>query len=207
MIQTAKLVEAGNVELQDRVEIIEQFGTTILVVADGAGGRSGGAGAAQRVIEMVHGNVTRLITMDPLACSGLLEEIDREIEGNAVAGETTGVIVVVAGGLIVGASVGDSEAWLISAEGYERLTENQIRKPFLGSGRANVVSFKAEFREGTLLLGTDGLFKYTGAERICEVVKESSDVRGAARALLDLVRLPSGNLQDDVGVALCRSTG
>jgi PPM family protein phosphatase len=204
MLQTTKLVEAGNVELQDRVEIIEQFGTTILVVADGAGGRSGGAEAAQRVIEMVRGNVNRLITMDPLACSQLLEEIDRGIESDAVAGETTGVIAVVAGDLIVGASVGDSEAWLIGADGYERLTETQIRKPFLGSGRANVVSFRNEFREGVLLLGTDGLFKYTGAERICEVVKGSSDAKGAARALLELVRLPSGNLQDDVGVVVAK---
>ncbi|EEF62188.1 PP2C family protein-serine/threonine phosphatase [Pedosphaera parvula] len=201
MIQTAKLIEAGNVELQDRGEIIEQFGTTILVVADGAGGRSGGAEAAQKVIDMVRGNVARLITMDPLACSQLLEEIDREIAADPVAGETTAVIVVVAGDVIVGASVGDSEAWLIGAGSYERLTENQIRKPFLGSGRVNVVSFRKEFREGTLLLGTDGLFKYTGAERICEVVR-ASDARGAARALVELVRLPSGNLQDDVAVIL-----
>ena len=49
--------------------------------------------------------------------------------------------------------------------------------------------------------GSDGLFKYAHAERICALAMQGS-VATAADALANAVRLPSGGLPDDVAVAL-----
>src|SRR5207244_3759196 len=51
----------------------------------------------------------------------------------------------------------------------------------------------------------DGLLKYTSDVRICGVAREA-DLLQAAHSMVELVRLPSGGLQDDVAVVLCRRT-
>ncbi|MDB6125201.1 MAG: hypothetical protein JWQ71_4194 [Pedosphaera sp.] len=160
-------------------------------------------GSARKVIQVVRRELARMLVLDPNACVKLLETIDREIEADSTAGETTGVIALISGREIVGASVGDSEAWLISPRGAERLTSGQMRKPFLGSGVASPVAFRASFTEGSLLVGSDGLFKYTSEEKICAAVLEK-DLKIAVDSLVRLVGLPSGTLPDDVGIALAR---
>ena len=98
--------------------------------------------------------------------------------------------------------MGDSSAWLISTAGeVTDLTANQRRRPLLGTGEALPVQFEAAPRGGRLLLGTDGLFKYAHAERICALAMQGS-VATAADALANAVRLTSGGLPDDVAVAL-----
>lgn len=54
---------------------------------------------------------------------------------------------------------------------------------------------------GRLLLASDGLFRYAPAARIEEVTRVGT-AQEAAEALLALVRLPSGGLQDDLGLAV-----
>ena len=107
---------------------------------------------------------------------------------------------------IAGASAGYSGAWLITRDGYEDLTHRQHPKPFLGSGAAVPVAFSARRFAGPLLLATDGLLKYTSPELICDVAR-GEDLDQAAKGLVDLVRLRSGGLQDDVAVILCRADG
>ena len=51
--EIARVVEAYESELQDRAEVIETAGGLVVVVADGAGGRAGGAEAAERAVEMI----------------------------------------------------------------------------------------------------------------------------------------------------------
>jgi hypothetical protein len=46
MFRALKTIQAGNLELQDRAEFFWCGSNLVLVVADGAGGRSGGAEAA-----------------------------------------------------------------------------------------------------------------------------------------------------------------
>jgi PPM family protein phosphatase len=113
------------------------------------------------------------------------------------------VVVALSPAGIVGASVGDSGAWLVTPQGSADLTENQRQKPFLGTGAAIPVPFKARRLDGTLLLASDGLFKYADWERIAEIARET-DIQQAAGHLVDLVRLRSGSLPDDVSVILCR---
>ena len=102
-----------------------------------------------------------------------------------------------------GASVGDTEAWLITETGWHDLKAHQRRKPLLGSGAAVPVAFRSEHSGGTLVVGSDGLFKYTPGALIRETALQGTPGE-ACGALLELVRLPGGALQDDVGVVVRR---
>jgi len=202
MFATAKKIHAGGKELQDRAEIFWLGSHLVLVVADGAGGRSGAAEAAQFLVEGVKKQIgSTSINTDGL--SELLTLLDREMADIGAYGETTGVVVVLADSGIFGASVGDSGAFVFSEIGLENLTANQIRKPFLGSGRAIPISFTRELLNGTLLVATDGLLKYTSLEKIAATILVA-DFESAANKLVELIRYQSGALPDDVAVLLAR---
>lgn len=168
----------------------------MLVVADGAGGTGGGAGAAEAVLAAVGASPA---VWTPQGWAELLARVDAEQR----TGETTAVVCSVVGDVIVGASVGDSGAWRIDRGVVDDLTHAQRRKPLLGSGRAVMVPFTARLGDATLLLASDGLLKYTSAERIVSCVA-GIDLASIAGDLLDLVRLRSGALPDDVAILLAR---
>lgn len=196
------LTVAGNPENQDRGVVIHDGPRVVLCVADGAGGRSGGTEAADMAVEFVRHNASRLSDSDP--CAELLRELDANIAKDAIAGETTCIFAVVTVDEVFGASVGDSGAWLIPEEGpHVDLTRGQQRKPFAGSGSAWPVAFNQPRLNGFLLLATDGLLKYTSAERIAEIVRQAP-VETAAQKLIELVRYPSGALPDDVTLILTK---
>jgi serine/threonine protein phosphatase PrpC len=195
-LQTA----AGNPENQDRGLILYDDQRVVLCVADGAGGLSGGKEAASMAVELVRQNAAVMSTAD--SCAEVLRQVDAAIAKDSIAGETTCALAIITREQIFGASVGDSGVWLIPDNGaHVDLTQAQQRKPFLGSGSAWPVSFQRPRQVGRLLLATDGLLKYTSAERILAACDEhSADV--AARRLIELVRYPSGALPDDVAVIL-----
>lgn len=97
------------------------------------------------------------------------------------------VVVGVQGGVIAGASVGDSCAWVCVDEDIADLTESQQRKLLVGSGRAVAGGFVGRMGGGRLLVASDGLWKYAAGERI-GVVAGEGDLKDAARRLMDLVR-------------------
>jgi serine/threonine protein phosphatase PrpC len=198
-----KIVEAGNPECQDRVEVIRSEDRIVIVIADGAGGLSGGAEAADMVVRAVRDFAERETRTDAAACSHLLRSIDQAIQSDSKAGETTAVVAILKPNEIIGASVGDSGVWLIEEGEHANLTRHQRRKPFLGTGMAMPVTFSARVVSGSLLFATDGLLKYTSAEKICEVLKDK-DPENIVRRLVELVRLRSGGLPDDVAIVLCR---
>jgi len=177
------------------------------VVADGAGGLAGGARAAEMLVALVREAVASP-DLDPSRAetwAELLSRADALLEGDRTAGETTAVLLTVADGIVAGASCGDSGAWAVDPDGrIDDLTARQHRKLRVGSGRARPVSFSRASLGGTLLVATDGLFDYALRERIAAVVGEE-DLDQAAAHLIQLVRLPSGGLQDDVGVILART--
>ena len=190
--------------LQDRARVIEAGGALVIAVADGAGGHAGSEHAAEAVIREIEAWIGRGDPLDDEAnWSDFLVEIDSTILRAGNWGETTAVVLAVTDRSICGASVGDSEAWLATEDAFRSLTSGQNRRPFLGSGAARPTPFRCDRPRGTLIVGTDGLFKYAPTWRICQVaVDEPPDV--ASRSLLDLVRLPNGRLQDDVGLVVCR---
>lgn len=196
MIQTAHLVQPANGVGQDRI-LVQCFGSkVVLAVADGAGGLSGGAEAADMAIATVAKRAEMLNSQTD--CEQILRELDTAIYNDNIAGETTCVVAVVTLQQIVGASVGDSGAWIAGPERIDDLTENQVRKPFLGTGAAVVAGFSRAMLKGTLILASDGLLKYTSREAIAKTSRVFSPDR-----LIALVRYPSGALPDDVAVVLC----
>ena len=192
---------------EDRAEIISAAGSQILFVADGVGGRIGGGKAASLLRELVLDVAPQITRLDAPAWARFLTQADLLVHDDAASGETTAVIAQVSedGRKIAGASVGDSEAWFITGDGFFDLTETQRKKPFLGSGSAVAVPFALTVPAdgGTLLVASDGLFKYASPERILEATR-LSDVEDAASELINAARLRSGSFSDDIAVLLCQ---
>ena len=182
---------------EDRAALFEYEEGVVAVVADGAGGTGGGARAAQTVIEVVQ-------RQGWSAQEGTWVEVLEQLDHSVSPGQTTAVIVALGPAGLVGASVGDSEAWWWSGPSEHPLTRGQRRKPLLGSGEAMPVGFTLEVRgPGTLVLGSDGLWKYVRWERVPEALLHPP--KEAVRRLLESVRYPSGELPDDVSVIVVRA--
>jgi hypothetical protein len=188
----------------DRVLALTHGDATVLVVADGAGNSRRGAEAAEAVLRGVQDAVASGAGLERAETwRAVLERCDAELVSSGQGGETTAVVACVTPRRVVGASVGDSELWWFQGEQAHALTEHQHRKPLLGSGGARPVAFEHAWRGGTLLVASDGLFKYVDLRRIQEQVG-LADVQAVALALAALPRLASGALPDDVGLVLCR---
>ena len=157
----------GNTE--DRAAVTLVDGGWLLCLADGTGGISGGARAAELfVAEVVRtAALPSFARNEAEAWAELVERADRALVADRQAGETTGIALMVTPSALVGASCGDSQAWLLTSEARLDLTASQARKPRLGSGRARACPFRAEPR-GTLVVASDGLFDYAPHESIAE---------------------------------------
>ncbi len=184
---------------QDRAIAIPAAGGYLVALADGAGGTGNGAIAAECLINFV----TKLSKeRAPAEWFAALCAFDDELAARPNSGETTGIVAFIDSQHVRGASVGDSSAWLFAPSGgMTDLTAAQRRRPLLGSGEALPVEFEVERLGKRVLLGSDGLFKYVPADRICTLATRGT-VAEAANALMNCVRLPSGALQDDVAVVI-----
>lgn len=184
---------------EDRTDVTEHGGVLLVVVADGAGGMRGGSTASEALVDAVRSRLAKSIDpYDIRAWSELFNETDAAL-ARVLGGETTAVLVVIGEHGVVGVSAGDSEAWLVSATAIDRLTEGQSRQR-IGSGRSSATPFHRRSLEGTLVVGTDGLFKYVDAASISAACGAS--VIDAADRLAGLPRLASGAYPDDVAAVL-----
>src|SRR5204862_8012805 len=130
----------------------------------------------------------------PEACSRLLYGVDQRIAQAADCGETTGVVVVSSSSELFVASVGDSAAWVFTPDARQELT--RTRKPYLGTGVAAPHQFARHLSQGTLVVASDGLWKYTSLELIEQKARMGNPQR-LATELAELVRLRSGTFPDD----------
>jgi serine/threonine protein phosphatase PrpC len=172
------------------------------VVADGVGGRAGGGAAADVVVQAVR----ELAEQNPVKWDHThwMAGLDRRMAESGTVGETTAVVARLSPLAVVGVAVGDSVAWWVTADDWGELTAAAKPKPWMGFGAAVPVPFSRSLQHvGTLLLATDGLMKYTSVERIVEVVR-ATPFDDLPRALIELVRPPSGRLPDDVAVIVAR---
>jgi serine/threonine protein phosphatase PrpC len=195
----ASVIASSRKKGDDRALVIEHGGALVAVIADGAGGLTGGAGAADAVVEAVR---AALDGGDCNVASGprwaeLLAVIDERFAA-ARAGETTAVVIAVGPGGVAGAAAGDSEAWIVHRDEVDDLTAGQKSKR-IGSGRAAPLAFRRPELRGVLVMGSDGVFAYARADRIVGATRGRAPPEIAA-GLVDLVRLPSGEFADDVGV-------
>jgi serine/threonine protein phosphatase PrpC len=202
MLTLAHRVENGG-RGEDCV-LIEHFGSrTLAVVADGAGGTGSGAAAAAMACSMAAQRLRTQVTGTPENWARCLYEVDQALVRSG--GQCTAVIVEIFEGCVFGASVGDSGAWILKEKGVVDLTENQHRKPLLGSDEAMPMGFGPIDLCGRLLIATDGLLKYSTESQIAQWAMGVS-VNEAVDKLIAGVRLRSGALQDDVGIILFENT-
>jgi PPM family protein phosphatase len=198
MLTLAHRVENGG-RGEDRV-LVEHFGSrTLVVVADGAGGTGGGAAAAAMACSMAAQRFRAQGAGTAEDWARCLYEVDRALV--QTGGQCTAVVVEISEGRVFGASVGDSGAWMLNGKPVIDLTENQHRKPLLGSDEAMPMGFGPIECSGRLLIATDGLFKYATESEIATRAMGGS-VNEAVARLIAGVRLRSGALQDDVGIVL-----
>jgi PPM family protein phosphatase len=197
--ETAQLTRAYRDRCEDRVAVIQSDDRTIVVVADGAGGVGNGDLAAEAVIREVTTGYQAISTAEQW------EARLREIDCRIGIGESAAVIVDLRADAIIGASVGDSRAWIIRDGELIDLTASQIRKPLLGSGEAQPVQLCCGPLIGTLIVATDGFCNYVKRDHLTRLVAHAEFIE-LPRRCVELVRLPSGELWDDIGIVACRAT-
>lgn len=181
---------------EDRVARRSFDGAELVVLADGAGGVTGGRQAADRIVRHEFRTLR-----DPADCVDELRRLDNELSSDASRGESTAVLLILREGRVFGASVGDSGAWALTTEAIFDLTGRQHRKPLLGSGIAEPIGFGPFFFNDRLLVASDGLLKYAPRERIHRVAF-MQDVNAAADELIAAALLPGGGLQDDLALVI-----
>lgn len=196
--ETATATQAYRDRCEDSVAVFPSAARLVVVVADGAGGTGAGDRAATAALAEVERAIPTVHSASEW--TALLRQIDCRI----VDGETTLVVVDVRPFGIAGASVGDSQAVIVADNGLENLTAHQHRKPLLGSGSAEPVGFMSSPLIGTLLVATDGFFNYAKPAAIEKLVA-TSEFMTLPRRGIELVRLPSGDFWDDVGIAVVRN--
>jgi serine/threonine protein phosphatase PrpC len=182
---------------EDRFLVVEKSTGAVIVVVDGAGGTVRGAAAAQSVVDAA---VAAGESFDPVellcACNCWL---------NMLGAQCAAVVARIDGTTVVGASIGDSAAWLVDDQGSVELTSEQVRKPLLGSAGAEVVPFRASFVDGTLLIATDGLWAYVPPYAI-KTLAASEPLDRVPERLIDAARLRSGALRDDTTIIAIRQS-
>jgi hypothetical protein len=173
----------------------------LCALADGQGGRAGGARAAQLAcracIEAASAHPPAILAMRPDVWQAILQRADAIVADDKDAGFTTLVAFAIHKDAICGASNGDSGAVGAGRPGVI-LTERQSKDPPIGAGAARPVGFAARLaRPWTMLAMSDGVWKYVGWDR---VMQAASGLCGneLVTALRKQAGLPgSGRLQDD----------
>ena len=188
----------------DVAEVFERDDRLVVVIADGAGGIGGGSAASRLVLEAVRvaAGDRAFPIEDVQRWAALLRATDAAAFARGL-GETTAVVVVVGPTGVLGVSAGDSEAWVVTANRIDDLTVGQYTRRRIGTGQAAPFIFERTTLPGVLLVATDGLLNYASPEVIARVVREGA-MGFAADSLVELVRLPSRTVTEDVAVVLVR---
>ncbi|HEY1188885.1 MAG TPA: protein phosphatase 2C domain-containing protein [Gemmata sp.] len=194
----------GRAVNEDAFLIREVPGAWLVALADGQGGRAGGARAAQLACR---------VTIDEIAGGhepdwfGALARADRAVAAAPEAGFTTLVVLRVAAGHVAGASCGDSAAVVVCGDAAPRvLTSRQFKNPPVGSGGAAFVPFSLVLAMPWKLLAlTDGVWKYATWDRVWDCAARLSGVE-LLNELQTAARLSTtGEFQDDFTVVLLES--
>jgi PPM family protein phosphatase len=197
-----RMLASNRQKSEDAAEVFERDDMLVVVLADGAGGIRGGSLACATLVAAVRAAVDdpAFAVDDVQYWADLFRVTDTALAKNKV-GETTGVVVVVSPRRLVGVSTGDSEAWVVTASEVDDLTRGQHTKKRLGSGLVTPATFDRPALSSVLVVATDGLFRYAAMDVIARMVRANA-IRIAAEQLIELVRLRSGRLADDVALVL-----
>ncbi len=210
--------EAGQGENQ--VGVCESYDALVLTVVSGVGGMENGIGgvrdgalASRRAVEVVRKAIAGERPNDEAQIwAERVGGIDRMLSRDRKMGEAHVVVVGVTPGRynrVIGASVGECEAWIIAPANVphetatQNLTHRQARRPLAGSGAALPVAFETNWPDGTLLLATKDLFKHASRSQIIDAARHD-DLEQAAQHLVSLARPSSDQQQNNFALLLCR---
>ncbi len=182
----------------DALALFEYNDELWFCIADGAGGTAGASDASKVIVSMFRNAAQSGTLRSPDEFEAFLRHCDSTIMGRPNSGESTAVIGKVANGEVIGASCGDSEAWLYNETYSYELTNLQCLKPLLGSGEACPIGF-GPMEKSHLVIGSDGLFKYTNRHKIKELALQGNM---KADDIATLAKVTTGKLQDDISVIL-----
>jgi hypothetical protein len=205
MVEVHAFSEAGGHPANEDAYLIRRHPADadcwLCCLADGQGGRAGGARAAQLACDTVIRAADRTPVGMLASARGwafLLPHADQAVTADREAGFTTLVGFCVRRGRVVGASCGDSAVLLVNDHGATILTADQRKDPPVGSGAAVFTEFTAELgRAWRVLALTDGAWKYVGWDRVIDSARSYGGQSVLGR-LQELARLPrSGAFQDD----------
>lgn len=181
----------------------------ICVLADGQGGQSGGQAASQTAVQQtltfaVQYPVKQLLKKK--TWFEILRRADTAVAENTGAGFTTLVALCVFNNHVCGVSCGDSMALLANRKKHIALTEKQHKNPPMGSNAACPTGFAANLKNSTLLLMTDGVWRFIGNDKIAEM----SRFHQGQELILRLETLQreqnGGKLPDDFSIIVLQSS-
>lgn len=151
MLDSFTITEGASGAGQDAVSILSAGAQKVLLLADGAGGTSGGRETAERVVQNLGERALQAEALTETFWRQAILELAIELEALG-SGQSTVIAIAHSGRSLCGGSIGDSEAMLIGRAGLVDLTKGQSRKPLLGGGLAQCRTFSARVGPGELLL-------------------------------------------------------
>ena len=153
----------------DRLSVLRDTRGTLIALADGVGTNAGAQIAAARTMsELARCFRNGLLHEQAEDWAMVLEGIDQIVLADPAAGETSALVMFVRDGVVVGASVGDSVAYLVSPEGESHVLNQSRRSPLaIGTGIACPVGFGPIRLDGKLVtrraVRQDGQAAFTAA--------------------------------------------
>lgn len=196
----------GHVENQDAFLVGCQRGDPeerlACAVADGQGGRSGAARAAQVACQTFMDQAEACdsaLLIAPANWLTWLLMVDEAVRTDPTAGYCAFVALAVSETQVVGASCGDCAALAYSAGRKPAvLTDRQSKNPPVGSGMARFTPFALSLTPPwTVLLCSDGVWKYGGWDALMALdpLQPGEEIIASLRQRATLPR--TGELQDD----------
>ncbi len=116
------------------------------------------------------------------------------------SGFTTLIGLAVAPSFVVGGAVGDSKVYFLEEGGdFNDLSERQRKNPPIGGGCSWTTLFHLAEAKGSLLVVSDGVWKYAGYENLKDAAKEipNAGVEGLRDCVLSR---QGGSLPDDFSI-------
>jgi hypothetical protein len=180
-------------------------GCWLVCLADGQGGRAGGARAAQLACETAVALAAQYPPaelLNPATWQTVLAGADAAVAADPVAGFTTLIGMGVRDDHVTGASCGDSAVLAVDPAGSRVLTDRQWKNPPAGSGEAFFAPFAEELvRPWRVLVMSDGVWKYAGWDKINRAARAGGEELLAE--LQQAARLRgTGQFPDDFTVVL-----
>lgn len=202
--------EAGDGHANEDVAVVYphpgDVGVLLCTLADGQGGRAGGAEAARVAAD----ESLRAASSFPVAALfeaspwyPVVSAADEAVCEEDEAGFCSLIALCISGRQVCGASCGDCAVLLLSGGTEIELTERQHKNPPVGSSAAQPVAFTAPLQPGwKMLIVSDGVWKYVGWEQMARIATRyegQETIEALRRAAL---AANGGRMQDDFSVVL-----